>query len=202
MQQIYDEANVSASSFQNIFHSKDGVLLELEKFMYENQFNAARSASGKDLPPIYIYAAETSIQLTLTELNENIRDIYLETYTFRESLDYVQKKTAEQLYRIFGPYQSELTEQDFYVLDFGTAGMMRGYMANRCSEEFPLEKKLQSFLTLALRGFKVPEDEVQQVLAFIGGLDIRGITQKVMDSLFRQLAMHYEFSLSGILPEK
>ena len=55
-------------------------------------------------------------------------------------------------------------------------------------------------LTLALRGYQVPEEEVQQVLAFLGGLDIRGIAQKVMEELFRQLAMRYEFSLDGLLP--
>ena len=58
-------------------------------------------------------------------------------------------------------------------------------------------------LTLSLRGYRVPEEEVQQVLAFLGGLDIRGIAQKVMEELFRQLAMRYEFSPDGLLqPEK
>ena len=55
-------------------------------------------------------------------------------------------------------------------------------------------------LTLALRGYKVPEEEVQQALAFLGGLDIRGIAQKVMEELFRQLAMRYEFSPDVLLP--
>ena len=55
-------------------------------------------------------------------------------------------------------------------------------------------------LTLSLRGYKVPEEEVQQVLAFLGRLDIRGIAQKVMEELFRQLAMRYEFSPDGLLP--
>lgn len=45
-------------------------------------------------------------------------------------LDYIQRATAKELYRIFGPYQPELMEQDFYELEFGSAGLMRGYMAN------------------------------------------------------------------------
>ncbi|MGM9603083.1 MAG: TetR/AcrR family transcriptional regulator, partial [Faecousia sp.] len=36
MAQILKEAQVSSSSFQNLFRSKDGVLLELVKFMFEN----------------------------------------------------------------------------------------------------------------------------------------------------------------------
>ena len=200
MVQILKEAQVSSSSFQNLFRSKDGVLLELVDFMFENQFGMARSVAGAELPPVYVYAAETALQITLTELNENLREIYLEAYTQEHLLDYIQRATAKELHRIFGPYQPELTEQDFYELELGTAGLMRGYMANPCTADFPLERKLEKFLTLALRGYKVPEEEVQQVLSFLGGLDIRGIAQKVMEELFRKLAMRYDFSPDGLLP--
>ena len=168
MLQILKEAQVSSSSFQNLFHSKDGVLMELVKF---------------------------------TELNENLREIYLEAYTQEHLLDYIQRATAKELYGIFGPYQPELKEQDFYELELGSAGLMHGYMANPCTAEFPLERKMNKFVTLALRGYKVPEDELQKVLAFLAGLDMRGIAQSVMEELFRQLAMRYEFSLDGLLPQ-
>ena len=201
MLQIFKEAQVSSGSFQNLFRSKDGVLLELVKFMFENQFGMARSVAGAELPPVYVYAAETALQITLTELNENLRQIYLEAYTQQRLLDYIQRATAKELHRIFGPYQPGLTEQDYYELELGTAGLMRGYMANPCTADFPLERKLEKFLTLALRGYKVPEEELQQVLSFLAGLDIRGIAQKVMEELFRQLAMRYEFSPEGLLPQ-
>ena len=202
MLQILKEAQVSSSSFQNLFHSKDGVLLELVKFMFENQFGIARNVAGAALPPVYVYAAETALQITLTELNENLREIYLEAYTQERLLNYIQQSTVKELHRIFGPYQPELTEQDFYQLEFGSAGLMRGYMANPCTENFSLEKKLNSFVTMALRGYKVPEEELQQVLAFISGLDMRSIAQNVMEELFRQLAMRYEFSPHGLLPQR
>ena len=202
MAQILREAQVSSSSFQNLFCNKDGVLMELVEFMFENQFGMARSVAGSALPPVYVYAVETALQITLTELNENLRDIYLEAYTQERLLEYIQRATAKELHDIFGSYQPELTEQDFCELEFGTAGLMRGYMANPCSEDFPLERKLNKFVTLALRGYKVPEDEVQSVLSFLAGLDMRGIAQNVMEELFRRLAMRYEFSLAGLLPPK
>lgn len=200
IQQIMKEAQVSASSIQNLFHSKDGILLELVEFMFENQFGMARSVAGAALPPVYVYAAETALQITLTELNENLRQIYLEVYTQERLLAYIQRATARELYQIFGPYQPELTEQDFVELEYGTASLMRGYMASPCTAEFTLERKLEKFLTLSLRGFRVPEEELQQVLRFLAGQDLRGIAQSVMEELFRQLAMRYEFSLDGLLP--
>ena len=51
MAQILREAQVSSSSFQNLFCNKDGVLMELVEFMFENQFGMARSVAGAALPP-------------------------------------------------------------------------------------------------------------------------------------------------------
>lgn len=194
--EILREADVSASTFQNIFHAKDGILVELVEFMFGNQFRMARQMAGETLPPVYVYAAETAIQMTLTELNENLREIYVESYTHSEVSEFIFRATARELYRIFGPYQPELTEEDFYTLELGSAGLMRGYMVRPCDGTLTLEKKLRMFLTLSLRGYKVPEEEVQQILRFVEGLDIRTVAEQVMQKLFQALAMHYEFSLS------
>ena len=191
---------IEISDVTKIFKNKEGVLLELVKYMFKNQFGIARNALGEELSPVYVYGVETAIQLTLTELNENLRDIYVEAYTRETTLDYIQKETAKELKEIFGAYQPELTEKDFYQLELGTAGLMRGYMANPCTEDFTLEQKLNTFLTLALRCYKVPEDEIDKVLAYIAGLDVRNLAQSVMEELFEKLAMRYEFSLEGLLP--
>lgn len=73
--------------------------------------------------------------------------------------------------------------------------MMRGYMAQPCSEDFPLEEKLRAFLALSLRGYCLPPEEIEQTLAFIASLDIRAVAQRVMQQLFHALEMRYSFSL-------
>ncbi len=200
--QIVHKAGVSNSSFQNIFRAKDGVLTELVAFMFSSQFGAARSAIGEKLPPVYVYAAETAIQMTLTELNENLREIYIEAYTQQEASGYIFRETAKELYAIFGPYQPELTEEDFFHMEIGSAGLMRGYMAYPCDEVLTLEKKLESFLTLSLRGYKVPEQELQQVLAFLDTMDIRTVAQRIMERLFHALEMRYDFHLGAAPAEE
>lgn len=194
--EIIEKADVSYSTFQNIFRAKDGVLTELVEFMFSNQFAMARGEAGAKLPPVYVYAVETAIQMTLTELNENLREIYVESYTHSEVSEFIFRATARELYRIFGPYQPELTEEDFYALELGSAGLMRGCMVRPCDGTLTLEKKLRMFLTLSLRGYKVPEEEVRQILRFVEELDIRTVAEQVMQKLFQALAMHYEFSLS------
>ena len=196
--EIIKKADVSYSSFQNIFRAKDGVLTELVEFMFENQFAMARGATGAKLPPVCVYAVETAIQMTLTELNENLREIYIEAYTQKESSEYIFRETAKELYQIFGPYQPELTARDFYDMEIGSASIMRGYMAHPCDRVLTLEKKLRLFLTMSLRAYGVPEDTVAQAIRFTEGLDIRGISENVMRELFKALAMRFEFSLTGL----
>ncbi len=193
--EIIKEAEVSASTFQNIFRAKDGVLSELIGVMFDSQFEAARAAAGDKLSPVYVYAVETAIQLTLTELNENLRDIYIEAYTQRDSSEYIYRNTAGELLAIFGRYMPEFTESDFYELEIGSSGIMRNYMAKPCDVYFTLEKKLERFLTMSLSAYRVPEDEQKQIIGYVLSLDIRRIADSIMQQLFAALAMKFEFTL-------
>ncbi len=153
MAEIIEKSGVSSSSFQNIFRAKDGVLTELVQFMFENQFSMARSAASTKLPPVYVYAVETAIQMTLTELNENLREIYIEAYTQKEACEYIQRETAKELYQIFGSYQPELAARDFLRAgDRICRHHARLRMAHPCDAELTLEKKLRLFFTMSLLG--------------------------------------------------
>ena len=196
--EIVDKAEVSYSTFQNIFRAKDGVMTELVAFMFSNQFAMARGAAGAELPPVYTYAVETAIQMTLTELNENLREIYIEAYTQKEASEYIFQETSRELHQIFGPYLPDLTQRDFYDMEIGSAGIMRGYMAHPCDAELTLEKKLRLFLNMSLRAYNVPKDEMDRAIHFVEGLNIRQIAEQVMHRLFEALAMRYEFSLKDI----
>lgn len=192
---IIRQADVSASTFQNIFRNKEGVLMELTQTMFEKQFSMASGVMGETMPPVYLYAAETAIQLTLAELNENLREIYVEAYTRSSVAGYICENTAKVLYQVFGSYLPECTPEEFYEMDIGTSGLMRGYMARKCDEAFPLERKLERFLTLSLRVFCVPQEEREKVIAWVLGLDIRTVANGVMQQLFQMLAMKYHFTL-------
>ena len=192
--QITENAGVTRGSFQNLFRTKDAVLLELVETMFSGQFSAAKSITGQ-LPPVYAYAAETAIQLTLTELNERLREIYLEAYSLPDTAEYIHLHTTAELKQIFGGSFPGYSDSDFYEMEIGTAGLMRGYMARKCDIHFPLDRKLSRFLTAAMRIYRVPEEEQRQVLAFIRSLDIRAIAAEVMEKLFALLEMKFDFKL-------
>ena len=80
--ELMKAADVSASSFQNIFRSKDGVLTEFVGIM----FGMARELTAGAPSPAHVCAVETALQLVLTEMNENLRDLYVEAYTMQFEL--------------------------------------------------------------------------------------------------------------------
>ena len=194
--QITEDAGISRGSFQNIFPTKDAVLMELVKTMFGGQFGAARKIVGDTLQPVYVYAVETAIQLTLTELNESLREIYIEAYTVPDIAEYIYLQTTAELKQIFGKNFPEYSECDFYETEIGTAGLMRNYMARKCDIHFPLERKLERFLTAAMRVYKVPEEEQEKVFAFVAALDIKAVSTEVMHKLFAMLEIKYDFKLS------
>ena len=196
--QIVDEAGVARGSYLNLFPTKDKILLDLTETMFGGQFGMARSIADIKLPPVYAYAVETAIQLTLTELNENLREIYIEAYSQPETSEYIYLHTTAELKQIFGANFPDYSDSDFYEMEIGTAGLMRSYMARKCDIHFPLERKLSRFLTAAMRVYRVPEDELEQTVRFVERLDIRSIAERVMHTLFQTLAMHYDFSLQEI----
>lgn len=194
---IIEEAGVARGSYLNLFPTKDKILLELTQTMFGGQFDVARSIANRNLPPVFSYAVETAIQLTLTELNENLREIYIEAYTIPDTAEYIYLHTTAELRQIFGTNFPDYSDSDFYEMEIGTAGLMRNYMARKCDIHFPLERKLSRFLTAAMRVYLVPEGDQEKVLAFIGSIDIQAISAKVMHKLFAMLEMKYDFKLSN-----
>lgn len=194
---IIEEAGVARGSYLNLFPTKDKILLELTQTMFGGQFDVARSIANRNLPPVFAYAVETAIQLTLTELNENLREIYIEAYTIPDTAEYIYLNTTAELRQIFATNFPDYSDSDFYEMEIGTAGLMRNYMARKCDIHFPLERKLSRFLTAAMRVYLVPEEDQEKVLAFIGSIDIQAISAKVMHKLFAMLEMKYDFKLSN-----
>ena len=192
---IVEEAGVARGSYLNLFPTKDKILLDLTESMFGGQFDVARSIADKKLPPVYAYAVETSLQLTLTELNENLREIYIEAYSQPDTAEFIYLHTTAELKQIFEANFPDYSESDFYEMEIGTAGLMRNYMARKCDIHFPLERKLSRFLTASMRVYRVPEEEQAKVLAFIGSIDIRELAVLIQHV---RLGSHTNQSSQGI----
>lgn len=187
IREIADEAGVSISSVQNFFRSKEGLLCELVKIMFYGQFTTARCIAQNDLSPVYTYAAETALQLVLTDRNDFLREIYVEAYSMPVTLEFIHQHTAKELMAIFGDRFPGWEESDFYETDIGTAALMRGYMAKPCDIHFPLHRKIDRFLTVSLRIYRVEEAQIDQFLRFVHDLDLCTLADTVLEQLPKYL---------------
>ena len=192
--EILTAADVSASTFQNIFRAKDGVLTEFVSIMFGGQFGMARELTNGAPSPAHVYAVETALQLALTEMNENLRDVYVEAYTYPATAEMINRRTALELQAAFGVYLPDCGEGDFYEMELGTSGMMRSYMVRRCDQYFTLKKKIHRFLSMSLSVFHVPEEEKTQIIAYVAGMDMRAAAKRVMDALFQSLSISFELN--------
>ena len=193
MQDIIREADVSSGTFQNIFRTKDGVLKELIDVMFCNQFKEARKPLEITDNPVLVYAIEVAIQLAIVELNENLREIYAEAYTDSALSEYIYQKTSTELCLIFSRFNPDWSESDFYESDVGTAGMMRAFMMRKCDKYFTLKKKINRFLTMALKCYNVPPETIKKIVSAVEGADIEKMAKNVMEELFSALEMTFGF---------
>lgn len=197
MTDIMKEAKVSNSSFQNLFKTKDGVLMDLVEFMFGNQFSFAAEIVGEDTKPSVVYAVETAIQLTLTELNENLREIYKEAYSHHETEEYIFQHSHMECYELFHDNIKGSSEADFYEYDIGVGGIMRNYMARPCDQYFTLERKITRYLEMTMKIYNVPDDERDNAIDFVLKSDIRAISKSVMQRLFDALEMRFDFEFEN-----
>lgn len=196
MLDIIREADVAAGTFQNIFRTKDGVLSALTEFMFSNRFGIARGMSTSIDNPAFVYAAETAIQLAIIELNENIREIYIEVYSQPKLYEYVYENTSTEISKIFAKYNPAWSDSDFYESALGTGGMMRAFMTRKCDKYFTLKKKIERFLIMAFDVYHVSEEDKKDALARIAAMDIVEVSNAVLKKLYAALEMTFDFEFS------
>lgn len=195
MNDILSSADVSCGTFQNIFRTKSGVLFELVRFMFEAQFSQASSIAEKDKPYL-VYAVETAVQMAIIEQNENLRQIYTVAYNTPSTVEYIYQQTSTKLFELFSSYLPTFSESDFYELEIGTAGIMRGYMMRPCDKYFTLDKKLSHFLEMSLCAYGVPPEKRKAAIDFVTKGNIEKVADSVLQKLFAFPEMKLDFSRS------
>lgn len=179
-------AGMGASTFFGAFESKEALLLALVKIMYDNQFDSAEKLPGVPQDPVLLYAVETSIQMYITELSEQLRELYVMAYSLPTTSEYIYKKTSEKLEYIFAPYLTQAQAKDFYEMDIASSGITRAFMAKSCDVYFTMEKKLTRYLGCCLTLYKVPEEKQQQVIQTVLQMNLKPIAEKIISEMKRK----------------
>ncbi len=185
---ITTELGISTGSFNHIFQTKEDLLCELVQFVLKSQFDTTnRIIAGKTEDKLLFYAAETTLQLHIVEMNENLRDIYSAAYSLPKPSALIQQTVTSKWEHIFGEHLPNLTTKDFYMLEIATGGIMRGFMTVPCDMWFTMEHKVEAFLRCSFRMYSVPDEKINEAVAFVKQFDFAAIAKATIDGILSVL---------------
>lgn len=190
--EIADMADISSGSPFGLFGNKEGVLLELVRQMFNSQFDLAEKLIGAEADPLLLYAAETALQLHITELSEPLRELYVAAYTLPTTSEYIYEQMASRLPGIFSAYLPDAAAKDFYELEIASAGITRGFMAKPCDLYFTMERKLRRYLTSCFKLYEVPPERYRPVAERVLVMDLRGVAAQIIDATVRAAEAGFE----------
>lgn len=185
MSDIMKLADVSTSTFHNIFGTKDGVLGAIMQFVFTHQFDTVARHCPADQPAATL-AIRAAVLLALTEQNEPLRELYVKSYTLPKIAEFIYQRATADLCALFSADESSM-----YELSIGITGALCAYIGHPCSPYFPLERKTTCCLQMLLESLHLPEPDRQQALDCVAQLDIPAIAAETQTTLFR--AMEREF---------
>lgn len=178
-------AGMTPSSFFRAFPSKDALLLELAKWIYDGQYDLAREVSHSD-DPMLICAVEAGLELHTAELSEPLRELYVAAYTIPAISDYIRRSMAKRLHQAFGGDQPGLQAKDFYEIEIACAGILREYMVVPCDVYFTIETKIMRFLDCSLKLVNIGPERRNEIINATLALDLHGLAEQILRSTIRK----------------
>ena len=188
LRHIAAEAGMNIGSLINLFRNKEDILCELVEYVIEGQFTAARKMiCDVTEDKILLYATETTLQLYMAESAEHIREMYNVAYSLPKSMAIIRRNITEKLMDIFGELHPDFTYKDFYKLEIASGGIMRGFISCPCDDEFTMKDKVGAFLETTLLIYRVPQEKINEAIAFVERFDYPDIAQQIIDFMLKQL---------------
>lgn len=177
---IAKTADMSPSSFFAAFESKEALLLELVKVMFDNQFTSAETLPGAAQEPVLLYCIETTLQMYIVELSEPLRELYVTAYSLPSTSEFIYQATADRLQHIFGKYMPDAQPKDFYEMEIASAGVTRAFMAKQCDLYFNMEMKLRRYLQCCLTLYQVPMERQRELIEQTLRMDLKSAAEKII----------------------
>lgn len=191
--EIASAAGVNVSAMNRAFGSKDGILAELVRMVLEWQFSKTEKLlKDKTDDKILFYAAETTLQLYITESSEHIRELYAVAYSMPKTTDIIQHTITGKLEGIFKEHLPNLKTKDFFELEVASGGIMRGFMTIPCDMYFTMNRKVKRFLETTFKIYDVPKEKIDETIEFVSQFDYPKIAQETIDSMLSYLEKNIE----------
>ena len=185
---IAQTAEVNRGSVVYAFKNKENIVCELVSYVLEGQFKATKELlkeKGED--KILFYAAETTLQLYMAESSDHMREMYNVAYSLPNSAKVIYHTITGKLENIFKDYLPSWKTKDFYEREISSAGIMRNHISVPCDIYFTMERKVRSFLESTFLLYRVPDEKIEEAIAFVSGFDWKEISEGVTNNMLAYL---------------
>ncbi len=197
MKVVAASTGLSSGSITNLFSTKEDILCGLVRYVIDAQFDTAeKMLSELTDDKLMLYAAETVLQLHIVEMDENLRELYSLAYSLPKPSALLQETVTAELERIFKDHLPSYETKDFYMLEIATGGIMRGFMTVPCNMWFTMDMKIEAFLRNVLRLYYIPEDRINEAIAFVNKFDFKCIAKQTIDSLMEFLEQNLDSAVN------
>lgn len=185
---IAKHAGVNRGSVVFAIGNKENLLKMLVEYVLDGQFEASRALlAGKTEDTVLYYAAECALQLSMAESSEQIREIYAAAYSLPTTSELIYTRCTTRLKPLFQSYNPTWESSDFYECEIASGSIIRGYMAKHCDVYFTIEKKIRAYLKHAMALYHVPEEKVQEAIAFVTAIDFDTVAKATIKNLLSYL---------------
>ena len=186
---IAADSGVGYNEIFRMFTDKDTLLSHLVDLVIEHQFEVSKNIlSNITNDELFLYVFESVLQLYITELNENIREMYAVSYSLPSTSHKIYDYFSSKIETVFKKYLPEYETKDFYELEIATAGIMRGFIINPCNMYFTIDRKVQRFIRTTLKIYEVPREKIEEVIAFIESFDMKAYAEGVVATLYEYIS--------------
>lgn len=189
--QIMAASGMAQSSFFAAFENKEALLLVLTKQMFANQFSNVEQLVPEG-EPLMLYAAETALQMHITELSSSLREIYVMTYSLPSTSEFIYTAVTPKLMKVFSSYMPDAQEKDFYEIDIASSGVTRGFMAKKCDMYFTMDMKLRRYLSCCFKLFDVPKEDYEPVIERVLQMDLHSVAEKIIADTIQRAEAGFE----------
>lgn len=186
---IASDSGVGYNEIFRMFIDKDNLLSHLIDLVIEHQFEVSKKIL-QDITSdeLLLYMFESVLQLYITELNDNIREMYAVSYSLPNTSHKIYEYVSKKIEAVFKVYLPEYETKDFYELEIATAGIMRGFIVNPCNMYFTIQRKVQRYIRTILKIYEVPKEKIEEVIGFIESFDMNAFAKSVIDTLYEYIS--------------
>lgn len=176
---ISDSLNISTGNLTFHYPTKEHLLAVLVEMLCDFQWKTMEVALDEGSSSLMALCLELPAMAAICEENSIARDFYLSAYTHSMTLDTIRVNDRKKAKRIFSPYCSDWTEQDFAEAEILVSGIEYATLMNTdCSPE--LSVRIAGALRGILKIYGVPDAQCDACIQKVLQMDYRTIGRRVL----------------------